>query len=164
LLTVRASCGMNTPHTHNRATEFLTIVAGGNVRTSFIQESGLTDPIETTLSLYQGAVFPIGSLHYEVGIPSLPSLSVRQDAHPLRQFNDNCEPAIFAAAFSNEDPGLSRAAQNFFLQDAGIVDADLGFPEFLDGVDIPKFEKMIPKPFALGAKECLKRCNITYAS
>ena len=76
--------GMNTPHTHNRASEFLLLVKGGNVHTSFVQESGLDTPIETTLSLYQGAILPMGSIHYE--------------------FNDNCEPAAFVAAFSDEDP------------------------------------------------------------
>jgi hypothetical protein len=152
---------MNTPHTHNRATEFLILVKGNNLRTSFVQESGLNDPIETTLSLYQGAILPIGSLHYEVCSVQLP-MSRRSCPLTGRKFNDNCEPAVFASAFSSEDPGLSRAAQNFFLQNPGIVDADLGFPGFLDGVDIPKFEQMIPKPFALGAKECLTRCNITY--
>jgi hypothetical protein len=29
-------CGMNTPHTHPRATEFLTIASGSNVKTGFI--------------------------------------------------------------------------------------------------------------------------------
>jgi hypothetical protein len=133
---------MNTPHTHNRASEFLVIVQGGNVKTSFVQESGLSTPITTILSLYQGAILPMGSIHYE--------------------FNDSCEPAVFVASFSNEDPGLSRTAQNFFVENPGIVDADLGFPHFLDGVNIPDFYATIPKAFALGAKECLKRCGITY--
>ncbi|KAK0815314.1 hypothetical protein LTR91_014779 [Friedmanniomyces endolithicus] len=135
-------CGMNTPHTHNRATELLVIVAGNNVHTSFVQESGLTTPITTTLNQYQGAVLPIGSIHYE--------------------FNDSCEPAVFVAAFSNEDPGLSRAAQNFFGEDGPIVTADLGFPAFLDHVNIPQFRSKIPKAFALGAQECLDRCGIKY--
>jgi oxalate decarboxylase/phosphoglucose isomerase-like protein (cupin superfamily) len=135
-------CGMNTPHTHNRATELLVVVQGGNVHTSFVQESGLTTPITTTLNQYQGAVLPIGSIHYE--------------------FNDSCEPAVFVAAFSNEDPGLSRTAQNFFGEDGSIVKADLGFPHFLDAVNIPAFQKTIPKAFALGAQECLKRCGIKY--
>ncbi|KAK0252590.1 hypothetical protein LTR12_007699 [Friedmanniomyces endolithicus] len=136
------SCGMNTPHTHNRATELLVIVAGNNVHTSFVQESGLTTPITTTLNQYQGAVLPMGSIHYE--------------------FNDSCEPAVFVAAFSNEDPGLSRAAQNFFGEDGPIVTADLGFPAFLDHVNIPQFRSKIPKAFALGAQECLDRCGIKY--
>lgn len=133
---------MNTPHTHNRATELLTIVSGNNVHTSFVQESGLTTPITTTLNQYQGAILPMGSIHYE--------------------FNDNCEPAVFVAAFSNEDPGLSRTAQNFFVEDPDIVFADLGYPAFLDHTNIAQFEKTIPKAFALGAQECLTRCGIKY--
>ncbi|TKA76086.1 hypothetical protein B0A55_04430 [Friedmanniomyces simplex] len=135
-------CGMNTPHTHNRATELLVIVQGNNVHTSFVQESGLTTPITTTLNQYQGAVLPIGSIHYE--------------------FNDSCEPAVFVAAFSDEDPGLSRTAQNFFGEDGPIVKADLGFPAFLDHVNVPQFHSKIPKAFALGAQECLDRCGIKY--
>jgi len=84
----------------------------------------------------------MGSIHYE--------------------FNDSCEPAVFVAAFSNEDPGLSRAAQNFFGEDGPIVTADLGFPAFLDHVNIPQFRSKIPKAFALGAQECLDRCGIKY--
>ncbi|KAK5697541.1 hypothetical protein LTR97_007679 [Elasticomyces elasticus] len=135
-------CGMNTPHTHNRATELLVIVQGNNVHTSFVQESGLTTPITTTLNQYQGAVLPIGSIHYE--------------------FNDSCEPAVFVAGFSNEDPGLSRTANNFFGEDDEIVKADLGFPDFLDHVNVPSFHSRIPKAFALGAQECLDRCGIKY--
>lgn len=133
---------MNTPHTHNRATELLTIVQGNNVHTSFVQESGLTTPITTTLNLYQGAILPMGSIHYE--------------------FNDNCEPAVFVAAFSNEDPGLSRTAQNFFVEDPDIVFADLGYPHVLDHTNLAQFEKTIPKAFALGAQQCLTRCGIKY--
>lgn len=133
---------MNTPHTHNRATELLTIVQGNNVHTSFVQESGLTTPITTTLHQYQGAILPMGSIHYE--------------------FNDNCESAVFVAAFSNEDPGLSRTAQNFFVEDPNIVFADLGYPQFLDHTNIAKFEATIPRAFALGAQGCLKRCGIKY--
>ncbi|KAK4552227.1 hypothetical protein LTR86_010581 [Recurvomyces mirabilis] len=136
------ACSMNTPHTHNRATELLVVVQGNNVHTSFVQESGLTTPVTTTLNQYQGAVLPMGSIHYE--------------------FNDSCEPAVFVAAFSHEDPGLSRTAQNFFGEDGSIVKADLGFPKILENVDIPKFQSQIPKAFALGAQQCLDRCGIKY--
>ncbi|KAK5113670.1 hypothetical protein LTR62_003297 [Meristemomyces frigidus] len=137
-------CGMNTPHTHNRATELLLVVQGGNVHTSFVQESGLTTPITTTLNQYQGTVLPMGSIHYE--------------------FNDSCEPAVFVAAFSHEDPGLSRTAQNFFGEDGNIVKADLGFPGILSGVNVPQFQSTIPKAFALGAQRCLDKCGIKYNS
>lgn len=135
-------CGMNTPHTHPRASEFLTIAQGGNVKTGFIQEEGINTEITTVLGLFEGAIFPAGSIHYE--------------------FNDACVPAVFIAAFSSEDPGLSRVAQNFFGLNPDIVDADLGFPSFLDHTNIAQFQKTIPPAFALGTKSCLDRCGIKY--
>lgn len=135
-------CGMNKPHIHPRASEFLTLVRGSNVHTGFILENGFTDQQSTTLGLYQGAILPQGSIHYE--------------------FNDNCEPAVFVAAFSNDDPGLSTIGKNFFNLDPDIVDADLGFPDVLDATNFADFEKAIPKSFALGAKSCLDRCGIKY--
>lgn len=135
-------CGMNTPHIHNRATEFLTIVQGSNVRTGFILENGMTAQMSTTLDRFQGAILPQGSIHFE--------------------FNDNCEPAVFMAAFSHEDPGLSSIAQNFFSLDPGILEADLGYPRFLDGTNLVLFEKTIPLSFAKGMRSCLDRCGISY--
>ena len=135
-------CGMNTPHTHPRATELLTIAQGGNVKTGFIQEEGENTELTTILDQYEGAIFPMGSIHYE--------------------FNDNCEPAVFIAAFSSDDPGLSRVAQNFFGLNPDVVNADLGYPTFLDHTNIAQFEKNIPPAFALGTKECLKRCGISH--
>lgn len=84
----------------------------------------------------------MGSIHYE--------------------FNDNCEPAMFIAVFSSDDPGMSRTAQNFFGLNPDIVDADLGFPSFLDHTNIAQFATTISPAFALGAKSCLERCGITY--
>ena len=135
-------CGMNKPHIHPRATEFLILATGANVKTGFLLENGLQTQMSTTLSQYQGAILPQGSIHFE--------------------FNDNCEPAVFIAAFSNEDPGLSTIGKNFFSLDPDIVDADLGFPDFLDHTNIAQFAQSIPKSFALGAKACLDRCNIKY--
>ena len=135
-------CGMNKPHVHPRASEFLILAAGANVKTGFLLENGLQTQLSTTLSQYQGAILPQGSIHYE--------------------FNDNCEPAVFIAAFSNEDPGLSTIGKNFFLLDPDIVDADLGFPDFLDHTNIRQFAQSIPKSFANGAMDCLNRCGIKY--
>lgn len=135
-------CGMNKPHIHPRATEFLILATGANVKTGFLLENGLQTQMSTTLSQYQGAILPQGSIHYE--------------------FNDNCEPAVFIAAFSNEDPGLSTVGKNFFSLDPDIVDADLGFPDFLDHTNIRQFAKSIPKSFSNGAMECLDRCHIKY--
>lgn len=135
-------CGMNKPHIHPRATEFLILAIGANVKTGFLLENGLQTQMSTTLSQYQGAILSQGSIHYE--------------------FNDNCEPAVFIAAFSNEDPGLSTIGKNFFSLDPDIVNADLGFPDFLDHTNIRQFAQSIPKSFANGAMECLNRCHIKY--
>lgn len=135
-------CGMNKPHIHPRASEFLILATGANVKIGFLLENGLQTQMSTTLSQYQGAILPQGSIHYE--------------------FNDNCEPAVFIAAFSNEDPGLSTIGENFFSLDPDIVDADLGFPEFLDHINIRQFAQSIPKSFSNGAMECLNRCHIEY--
>ena len=137
-------CGMNTPHTHPRATEFLTIVQGSNVRTGFIAENGGPPQMSNTLEQWQGSILPQGSIHFE--------------------FNDNCEPAVFIAAFSDEDPGLSSVAQNFFSLDPGIVAADLGYPTFLDGTNLAQFEKGIPKSFADGMKTCFETCGLEWST
>ena len=138
-------CGMNTPHVHPRATEVLTIAdvaAGGVVKTGFIMENGAGVQFSNALSKYQGTVFPMGSVHYE--------------------FNDNCEPATFIAGFNSDDPGLSSIAQNFFDLDPDIVQADLGFPREINGMNIAQFAPTIPPSFALGVQSCLDRCGITY--
>ena len=137
-------CGMNTPHTHPRATEFLTIVQGNNVRTGFMAENGGPPQMSNTLNQFQGSILPQGSIHFE--------------------FNDNCEPAVFMAAFSNEDPGLMSVAQNFFKLDPGILEADLGYPSFLDGTNLATFEKSMPKSFADGMKTCFDRCGLQWSS
>jgi hypothetical protein len=138
-------CGMNTPHVHPRATEVLTIAdvaEGGIVRTGFSLENGIASQFSTELSKYQGTVFPQGSVHYE--------------------FNDNCAPATFIAGFNSDDPGLSSIAQNFFDLDPDIVEADLGFPREINGMNIAQFAPTIPPSFALGIQSCLDRCGITY--
>jgi hypothetical protein len=135
-------CGLNTPHIHPRASEFLVLAQGSNVKTGLILENGFTVQQNTTLSQLQGTVFPEGSIHF--------------------QFNDNCQPAVFISGLSNEDPGASSIAQNFFSIDPAILDATLGFPEQIDGDNFAAFKAAIPPPFALGSKECLMRCGIKH--
>lgn len=135
-------CGLNTPHIHPRSGEFLTLVKGDNLKTGLILENGFTVQQNTTLSLYQGTIFPQGSIHF--------------------QFNDNCEDAVFVSGLSNEDPGASSIAQNFFNIDPAIVDATLGFPKQIDANNFAQFKSAIPPPFALGAQECLQRCGIKH--
>ena len=105
-------------------------------------ENGAGPELSNDLTMYQGTVFPQGSVHYE--------------------FNDNCEPATFIAGFNSEDPGLSSIAQNFFDLNPDIVEADLGYPREINGENIAKFAPTIPPSFALGIKSCLDRCGITY--
>lgn len=69
---------------------------------------------------------------------------------------------MFLAAFSNEDPGLSTIGKNFFALDPDVVDADLGFPDQLDGTNIRQFDAAIPKSLSDGPKACLQRCGIKF--
>lgn len=129
-------------HIHNRATEMVLLIKGGPLQTSFVMEDGLTDPFNATIGLYQAVIRPMGSIHWE--------------------FNDNCHPAVFVASLSNEDPGVSRTAQNFFVNPIDLVQGAMGYPSFLNGLQTNKVYDSLPRAFALGAKECLKRCGITY--
>ncbi|KAF7509285.1 hypothetical protein GJ744_008179 [Endocarpon pusillum] len=132
-------CSINTAHTHPRATEFLTVVAG-QIETGFILENGLATQISTTLTRYQGTVFPVGSIHFQV--------------------NSQCEDAVFVAGLNSDDPGASSVAQNFFALSPDVVQATLGFPEAIDGGNFLKFKDSIPVPFARGVEECLTHCGI----
>lgn len=138
-------CGMNTPHIHPRATEFLTVVEGKGVKFGYILENLATQEIAGSLDKFQGTVFPMGSIHY--------------------QFNDNpdCKPSTFVAALNSEDPGTSQIAQNFFGLNPDVVNATLGFPKEINGENIETFRGYIPPNLALGIDSCLKRCNITPA-
>ena len=82
-------CGMNTPHTHPRATEInfslnTTLVAG------FLEENGAAFR-SVNITAGSAAVFPQGAIHFEM--------------------NPSCEPALFVAAFNGEDPGVQQLAQ-----------------------------------------------------
>lgn len=137
-------CGLNTPHIHPRATEFLTTVVG-EIDFGYILENGLVAAgqnaeITGTLHKFQGTVFPVGSIHYQV--------------------NPTCEQAVFVATLNEADPGTSQIAQNFFGLNGDVVNATLGFPGSLDGRDIESFRGTIPANLALGVDECLKRCGI----
>jgi oxalate decarboxylase/phosphoglucose isomerase-like protein (cupin superfamily) len=132
-------CGMNTAHTHPRASEFL-IVVEGQIESGFVLENGFTAEVDTVLPKYSGTVFPQGSIHF--------------------QFNPTCEKAVFVAALSSDDPGASQIAQNFFGLREDVVQATLGFPESLAGEDIEKFKNTIPANVALGIESCLAKCGI----
>lgn len=137
-------CGINTPHIHPRAAELITVTSGA-VNFGYILENGLVDAgqkaeITGQLGPYQAALFPQGSIHYQV--------------------NPTCGNSTFVAALNSEDPGASQVAQNFFGLDGQVVEAVLGFPEQFDGDRIEEFRKNIPANVARGIEQCLKTCNI----
>ncbi|KAK3080221.1 hypothetical protein LTS18_002814 [Coniosporium uncinatum] len=140
-----SACGINTPHTHPRATEFLT-VAQGALDFGMVFENGLVEAgkrsaeVRGHLERFQGTVFPVGSVHYQV--------------------NPTCDDAVFVATLNSEDPGTSQIAQNFFGLRPDVVNATLGFPESLDGRNLEGFRSRIPANLAVGVEECLRRCGI----
>ncbi|KAK4498413.1 hypothetical protein PRZ48_011071 [Zasmidium cellare] len=140
-------CSMNSPHTHPRATEWLTVVQG-KLQSGFMLENGflanaaigqLTTQIPTELHAFQGTVFPQGSIHY--------------------QFNNECEPATFIATLNNADPGTSQVAQNFFFQDEKIVNITLGEINNIDGSNIEQFRKTLPANLVQAVDSCLAKCE-----
>ena len=86
----------------------------------------------TEIGLYQATIRPQGSMHWE--------------------FNDHCESAVFVASLGNEDPGVSRSAQNFFINPQDVVEADLSYPDWLVSVNTTDFRAVLPAAFAQGAK------------
>lgn len=138
-------CGLNTPHVHPRATEFFTLTTPSKLgmRTGFVMENGQANEFNTTITQYQGTVFPQGSIHW--------------------QQNLDCEPAVGVAGLNSEDPGASSIAQNFLINTSGdIVDAALGFPAQIDADNFAAFKSQIPASLAKGVEECLQRCNKKY--
>ncbi|OAK94739.1 RmlC-like cupin [Phaeosphaeriaceae sp. SRC1lsM3a] len=137
-------CGINTPHVHPRATEFLTVVDGKNVKFGYVLENGLVSgknnpEVAGSLQQFEGTVFPQGSIHF--------------------QFNDNCEQAVFVAALNNEDPGTNQVAQGFFNLNSQVINATLGFPKEINGKNIDEFKSTIPPNLAQDVQVCLARCN-----
>jgi hypothetical protein len=140
-------CGLNTPHTHPRATEFLTLIQGDRLESGFILENGFVGPdgktpqeVRTSITTNQGTVFPVGSNHW--------------------QFNPTCDDVTFVAALSNDDPGTSQLAQNFFNLDGEVIEATLGFPEALTADKLPEFRKNIPVNVAEIVEQCVQKCGL----
>jgi len=130
-----APCGMNTPHTHPRATEFLFLV-NGQMEVGFIEENGARFVIND-LTPGQGTIFPQGSIHYQINL--------------------GCEPLTFVAALNDEDPGASQVAQRFFGLPPDVVAATLGDVGIQEVVDIATG---IPDNMAIGVDRCLAKCNL----
>jgi hypothetical protein len=149
-------CGLNVPHSHPRANEFLTVIQGelvgglilelnnggfGNVVGEDPPTLGPIPQVNVTLSNYKGMLFPQGETHF--------------------QFNPTCEPALFAAAFDSSDPGRTQIARNFFsnLPDDVVISA-LGNSDSIDASQIDDLRDNIPTAFALVIDECAARCGL----
>ncbi|KAI0638163.1 RmlC-like cupin [Trametes polyzona] len=128
-------CGMNTPHTHPRATEMLYVV-NGTLSSGMIAENGARF-VFNTLEAGSAMIFPKGSIHF--------------------QQNEGCEPMMFVAALNNEDPGVESIAQRYFGLPPDVVAASLGE---LGVQEVAGIESMIPDNIALGTQECLDRCGL----
>ncbi|KAF9967170.1 hypothetical protein BGZ73_000683, partial [Actinomortierella ambigua] len=144
-------CGLNVPHSHPRANEFLTVIQGelvaglilelndggfGHVVGEPAPVKGPMPQVNVTLSNYKGMLFPQGETHF--------------------QFNPTCEPALFAAAFDSSDPGRTQIARNFFsnMPDEVLIAAAGSDLEVLDAKRIAEFRHNIPNPFAVIIEEC----------
>jgi hypothetical protein len=136
-------CGLNTPHIHPRASEYFTLATNTKMSTGFVLENGLSDEFTANLTIWQGTVFPQGSLHW--------------------QQNESCEPAVGTAALSDSDPGASSMAQTFLrFTNPDIVEAALGLPNEITADNFAQFQNAIPASLAKGVEECFNRCNIKY--
>ena len=139
---------MNAPHSHPRATEFLTVVQGQVQSGMMLEDAFLpnaetgaqTTEVQVMLNAFEGTVFPQGSIHY--------------------QFNPTCQPATFVASLNSDDPGTSRTAQNFFFLDADIVDITLGSPQNIDGTNIEQFRNTLPANLVQAVETCLNNCGL----
>lgn len=132
------ACGFNTPHVHPRAAE-LNIVVEGRIFASVTAENGAAHR-NHTLSKFDMTVFPQGAIHTE--------------------FNPDCTPAVFVAAFPDEDPGVGQIAQNYFGLEDEIVLASAGGDLNIAGATIDQFRGKIPANVVMGVESCLAKCGI----
>jgi len=128
-------CGLNTPHTHPRATEF-NFAVNGTLRTGMLAENDAR-VVMNTINPGQAVLFPRGAIHFEQNL--------------------GCDPIIFIAAFSDEDPGTSGLANNFFKLPSDIIGATMGG---LSAMQVQQLDAAIPKNVAFGVDQCLSMCGI----
>jgi oxalate decarboxylase/phosphoglucose isomerase-like protein (cupin superfamily) len=152
-------CGLNTPHWHPRANEFLTVVQGTLIGALLLENDsgfghvvggappvvGPYPQIETTLSNYTGMLFPKGLIHW--------------------QFNPECEPAVFVAGFDESDPGRVEAARGFFSGTPDeVLQASAGYSEFLTPAQIAGLRPGLTSDFTAIVESCAKKCGIPYTA
>jgi hypothetical protein len=142
-------CAFNTPHVHPRSVE-LQLVTSGRLMVEMLPENGvfiandktkgrrvITNEIKTN----QMTPFYLGSVH--------------------TQFNPDCTPATFVAAFNNEDFGTGQIADELVAFSTDVVQAAFG--QAVDGMNVDTFRSMIPVSVAKGVEDCLQRCGIKKA-
>lgn len=141
------ACGMNTLHVHPRSAE-LQIVTKGRLIAEMVPENGVLNAdgtrrvIRTEIRENMMTPFYQGSVH--------------------TQFNPDCEPATFVAAFASEDFGTGQIADETFALSDDVISATFG--QSIAGEDIDKVRMAIPKSIALGVDDCLKKCGIAKRS
>jgi len=131
---VLGPCGLNSPHTHPRASEIQIITQGGPIQAAFAMENG-AKVVQNIVPVGSATIFPKGSLHF--------------------QQNLGCETTVFVASFDFVDPGTLQIAQNLFSLDKGVVNATLG------DIGVNIFDQLdLPANVVLGTQSCLDRCGI----
>jgi hypothetical protein len=143
------ACGLNVPHLHPRANEFLTVVEGLLIGALVLEEdspiNGGLPVVEMTLTNYTGMLFPVGHVHW--------------------QFNPTCERAVFAAGFDSLDEGRTQIAQTFFsVTPDFVVETATGDQSFLGPAQIDQLRDNIPENFAQLVDSCAKACNLPTGS
>ena len=130
-------CGLNTPHTHPRASEF-NYAINGTFQVGMLEENGAR-LVMNTIRPGQATIFPHGAIHFEQNL--------------------GCEEVLFLAAFSDEDPGVSQLTDLFTIP-TEFLDATLG----IDETKAKQLAMGIPKNVVFGVDECLARCGIKKAN
>ncbi|KAF8851479.1 RmlC-like cupin, partial [Acephala macrosclerotiorum] len=131
-------CGFNTPHVHPRANELFLVIEGRLNASTMLENGGRK--IHNLVDKLQMTVFPQGSVH--------------------TQFNPDCTPATFVASFTGSDPGVAQIAQEFLGFSKEEVNAAVGGPVMVDGIDVDAFRSRIPDNVVLGVESCLRKCGI----
>ncbi|THH27394.1 hypothetical protein EUX98_g6797 [Antrodiella citrinella] len=129
-------CGLVTPHTHPRATEF-NYAINGSMTVGMLTENGARF-VSNTVNAGEAVIFPEGSIHFEMNL--------------------GCDSMIFVAGLNNEDPGVNSISQEYFGLPPDVVAASLGNAT---AEQVAQIEAQIVDNVALGTDECLQRCGIT---
>jgi hypothetical protein len=92
-------CGMNSPHTHPRATEIL-LLLNGAISAGFLAENGSRFVVNNVTEM-SAMVFPAGSIHFQASY--------------------SCEPVQFVAALSDEALYKSPSASSGCLPTSSVL-------------------------------------------